>query len=54
MPLLFDVGNNNLSVSDTNGNLNLEGNGTGTVILENISWPNADGFVGQTLTTDGS
>ena len=41
-------------VSTSNRNINITPNGSGKVVLDGISHPNADGNSGQVLTTDGS
>jgi len=40
--------------SNTNGNINITPNGTGSVILDGLSYPQADGTTGQFLKTDGA
>ena len=37
-----------------NGNISLTPNGTGSVVIDGLSYPQADGNNGQVLTTDGS
>jgi len=41
-------------VSVTNGNIPITPNGTGSVILDGLSWPQADGTANQVLKTDGA
>lgn len=41
-------------VSVSNGNISITPNGTGKVILDNLSWPTTDGTANQTLITDGA
>ena len=44
-----------ISIADgTNGNISLTPNGTGSVVLDGLSYPQADGTNGQYLQTDGS
>ena len=40
--------------SGTNANISLTPNGTGSVVLDGLNWPQADGTNGQVLTTNGS
>lgn len=49
----LDVNGQNI-VSVSNGNISILPNGSGYVILDNHTWPNADGTSNQVLTTDGS
>ena len=37
-----------------NGNITLTPNGTGSIVLDGVNWPQADGTNGQVLTTNGS
>jgi hypothetical protein len=41
-------------VSVSNGNINVAPNGTGSVIIDGLSYPKSDGTNGQVLTTNGS
>ena len=41
-------------VSNTNRDINITPDGTGSVVLDGLSYPQADGTVGQAITTDGS
>jgi hypothetical protein len=55
----LDVGNvningNGITVTNTDANLTLDGNGTGKVLISNLSYPSADGTASQVLTTNGS
>ena len=44
-----------ISIADgTNGNISVTPNGTGSVVLDGLSYPQADGTNGQYLQTDGS
>ena len=45
---------NTLSSTDTNGNINITPNGAGSVVIDGLSHPQADGTSGQFLKTDGS
>ena len=46
--------NGNAIVSASNGNIAITPNGSGSVIIDGISHPQADGNSGQVLTTNGS
>ena len=50
----LDFNGNTISSTDTNGNINITPDGTGSVVLDGLSHPQADGSSGQFLTTDGS
>ena len=41
-------------VSNTNRDINITPDGTGSVVLDGLSYPQADGTAGQAITTDGS
>lgn len=41
-------------VSVSNGNIAITPNGTGSVVLDGLNWPQADGSANQYLTTNGS
>jgi hypothetical protein len=45
---------NSVVSTDTNGDLELTPNGTGDLVLDGVNWPQADGTVGQYLSTDGA
>ena len=49
-----NINGNAVSVTNTNANLTLAGNGTGKVLISNLSYPSADGTAAQVLTTNGS
>jgi hypothetical protein len=49
----LDVNGNSI-VSVSNGNINITPNGTGSVILDGLSYPQADGSANQVLKTNGS
>jgi hypothetical protein len=46
--------NGNALVSSSNGDIEITPNGSGSVVLDGLSWPQADGSSGQKLQTDGS
>jgi len=48
------IGSNTLSSEDTNGNINVEPNGSGDVVMQSLTYPSADGSAGQNLQTDGA
>jgi len=41
-------------VSNTNKDINITPDGTGSVVLDGLKYPQADGTAGQAITTDGS
>lgn len=45
---------NTISSTDTNGNINITPNGTGSVVIDGLSFPQADGTADQILKTNGS
>jgi hypothetical protein len=49
-----NINGNAVTVTNTNANLTLAGNGTGKVLISNLSYPSADGTANQVLKTDGS
>ena len=49
----LDVGGNSI-VSASNGDISITPNGTGSVVIDGLSHPQADGSAGQFLKTDGS
>ena len=49
----LDVNGNSI-VSVSNGNINITPNGTGSVVLDGLSYPQADGSANQVLKTNGS
>lgn len=49
----LDVNGNSI-VSVSNGNIAITPDGTGSVILDGLSYPQADGTVGQVIKTDGA
>ena len=48
------VHDNTISTNSSNANLELSGNGSGSVTINNLKFPTADGTTGQVLRTDGS
>ena len=46
--------NGNAIVSASNGDIAITPNGTGSVVLDGLNWPQADGTSGQSLITDGA
>lgn len=46
--------NGNAIVSASNGDIAITPNGTGSVVLDGLSWPQADGSANQVLKTDGA
>jgi len=48
----LDVNGNSI-VSTSNGDIAITPNGSGSVVLDGLNWPQADGSNGQVLTTDG-
>jgi hypothetical protein len=49
----LDVNGNSI-VSVSNGNIAITPNGTGSVVLDGLSWPQADGTSGQAITTNAA
>jgi hypothetical protein len=54
LPNKITFSGNTISTNNSNDNLEFEANGSGKVIVNNISLPNADGQTGAFLQTDGS
>lgn len=50
----IDIDGNTISSTNANGNIALEPNGSGSVVLDGQSWPQTSGSNGQYLKTDGS
>ena len=46
--------NGNSIVSESNGNISITPNGTGSIVLDGVNWPQADGTAGQVLSTNGT
>jgi len=49
----LDVNGNSI-VSTTNGNITITPDGTGSIVLDGLNWPQADGGTNQFLKTNGS
>lgn len=49
----LDVNGNSI-VSVSNGNISITPNGTGSIVLDGLNWPQADGTDKQVLTTNGA
>lgn len=49
----LDVNGNSI-VSVSNGNITITPNGTGSIVLDGLNWPQADGTSNQVLRTNGS
>lgn len=57
LTLSTNLGVNSGTITITDGadqNISITPNGTGKIVLDGLSWPNADGTVNQVLTTNGS
>jgi len=50
----INVNGNSITSTDSNGNISVTPNGTGSIVLDGISWPQADGQDRAVLTTDGA
>jgi hypothetical protein len=50
----IDIDGNTISSSNTNGDILIDANGTGTVVMEGLSYPAIDGTNGQAIITDGA
>lgn len=50
----INVNGNSIISTDTNGNITVTPNGTGSIVLDGLSWPQADGQDKSVLTTDGA
>lgn len=50
----INVNGNSITSTDTNGNIAVTPNGTGSIVLDGISWPQTDGQDRAVLTTDGA
>tara|TARA_R110002073_G_scaffold259100_1_gene422141 strand:- start:340 stop:1650 length:1311 start_codon:yes stop_codon:yes gene_type:complete len=48
------IDDNTISTNSSNANLELTGNGTGTVMISGFGFPTSDGSANQVLKTDGS
>lgn len=57
LKLWTNEGTNSGSITITdgaNGNITISPNGTGSIVLDGVNWPQADGTTGQILSTNGS
>ena len=50
----LDLDGNSITSTNSNGDINITPNGTGSVVIDGLSHPTADGTNGQFLQTDGS
>jgi hypothetical protein len=50
----IQITSNTITSTDTNGNINITPNGTGSVVLDGINYPQADGTANYFLKTDGA
>lgn len=50
----IDIDGNTISSTDTNGNITITPNGTGSIVLDGQNWPQADGTADYYLKTNGS
>ena len=50
----ININGNSITSTDTIGNINITPNGTGSVVIDGLSFPQADGNANQVLKTDGS
>jgi len=50
----IQISGNTIISTDTNGNINLTPDGAGDLVLDGLNWPQADGTLGQAVTTDGA
>ncbi len=50
----IQIDGNAITSINTNGSINITPNGTGSIVLDGINFPQADGSAGQFLRTDGS
>lgn len=50
----IQINGNTISSTNTNGNIAITPNGTGSIVLDGQNWPQADGSADQVLTTNGS
>ena len=48
------INGNDITSTDTDGDINVTPNGTGSVVLDGLSYPQADGTANQVIQTDGS
>jgi len=50
----INIDGNDLTSTNTNGDINITPNGNGHIVLDGIKWVTSDGTAGQILVTDGS
>lgn len=50
----INVNGNTITSTDTNGNITITPNGTGSIVLDGVSWPQSDGSANYVLKTNGS
>ena len=50
----LDFNLNHITSTNTNGNINITPNGSGSVVIDGLNYPQADGSASQFLQTDGS
>lgn len=50
----ININGNAITSTDVNGNITITPNGTGSIVLDGLSWPQADGTADYVLKTDGA
>ena len=50
----ININGNAIISADTNGDITITPDGTGSIVLDGQSWPQADGTNGQAIVTDGA
>lgn len=50
----INIDGNAIISANTNGDITITPNGTGSIVLDGVNWPQADGTNGQALVTDGA
>ena len=51
----FGTNSGSITITDAaNGNITITPNGTGSIVLDGVNWPQADGTNGQSLITNGA
>jgi len=48
------IAGNSLTSEDTDGDINIEPDGTGDVVMQSLIYPDTDGSTGQAMITDGA
>ena len=48
------INGNDITSTDTNGDINITPDGTGSVVIDGLNYPQADGSANQVIKTDGS